>query len=57
MRAIGLLVLLLGVVAVLAPTARDLLPFLSPFSNNSLWVAGIGLLVVGGIIVVMTRDE
>jgi len=57
MRAIGLLVLLLGVLTLLAPTLRDLLPFLSPFSNISLWIAGAGILFLGIVMMIMTRDE
>ncbi len=57
MRAIGLLVLLLGVLTLLAPTLRDLLPFLSPFSNNSLWVAGTGIVILGIAMWVMTRED
>jgi len=57
MRAIGLLVLLLGVLTLLAPTLRDLMPFLSPFSNSSLWIAGAGILFLGIVMVIMTREE
>ena len=57
MRAVGLLLILLGIFALAAPTVRESLPFLAAWSNTSLWIVGGCMLALGAIAVSLTGDR
>ena len=56
MRAIGLLLLLLGVLAFVIPTLGGAIPQ-PPISTFDLHVVGGCLIVLGGIVAVLTRSS
>ena len=55
MRAPGLALVLLGVIAFVLPAYRQLLPHI-PLSNFELQLTAAGMFVAGGIMLLLTRD-
>jgi hypothetical protein len=57
MRSIGILVLIFGILAVAAPGLRGDFPFLDQFADPTLWIIGGSLLVLGCVIIALTRRD